>query len=66
MDKEQIESEFYKCKSDPVYFFNTYTAQGKEKPITKEDWEDGLAFFRLRHNGHFKRKRPTNTEDDSH
>jgi hypothetical protein len=60
---EQAQSEMLKCQSDPVYWFNNYTAQGREKPITKEDWDEALAYLRLKYAGHFKRNRPPNDQD---
>ena len=61
---EQAQAEMLKCQADPRYFFNTYTKQGREKPITEDDWNDMLALARLKYNGHFKRNKPNRTHED--
>ncbi len=39
--------EFEKCKTDPVYFYNTYTTAGIDNPITQEEF-DLIMLLRIR------------------
>jgi hypothetical protein len=39
MTPEQIQQEINKCYEDPVYFYNTYTTQGRQHPVTQEHYE---------------------------
>ena len=39
MTDEDFKYEMLRCISNPVYFYNKYTTQGQEHPITQEVYD---------------------------